>query len=79
VAIIGVPDERWGEVGKACLVLRPGVSLGLEELQAFLRDKMAKYKIPKYLVMLESLPRTAASEKVQKFILKEKHGKADNL
>jgi fatty-acyl-CoA synthase len=78
VAVIGVPDEKWGEVGKACLVLHPGESLGPEELQEFLRDKMAKYKIPKYGVILESLPRTVASEKVQKFILKEKHGKADD-
>ncbi len=79
VAVIGVPDEKWGEVGKACLVPHPGESLGLEELQDFLRNKIAKYKIPKYLILLKSLPRTVASEKVQKFILKEKHGKADNL
>ena len=78
VAVIGVPDEKWGEVGKACLVPHPGESLGLEELQDFLRNKMAKYKIPKYLILLKSLPRTVASEKVQKFILKQKHGKADN-
>ncbi len=79
VAVIGVPDEKWGEIGKACLVLHPGERLTLEELQMFLSDKMAKYKIPKYLVILESLPRTVASEKVQKFILKKEHGKADNL
>jgi fatty-acyl-CoA synthase len=79
VAVIGVPDEKWGEIGKACLVLHPGERFTLEALQMFLRDKMAKYKIPKYLVILESLPRTVASEKVQKFILKKAHGKADNL
>jgi fatty-acyl-CoA synthase len=79
VAVIGVSDEKWGEVGKACLVLHPGESLSLEELQTFLSGKMAKYKVPKYLVILESLPRTVASEKVQKFILKRRHGKADNL
>jgi acyl-coenzyme A synthetase/AMP-(fatty) acid ligase len=39
---------------------------------------MAKYKIPKYMVVVDTLPRTVASEKVQKFILKEKHGKPDN-
>jgi acyl-coenzyme A synthetase/AMP-(fatty) acid ligase len=39
---------------------------------------MAKYKVPKYLAVVESLPRTAASNKVQKFILRERHGKADN-
>jgi len=79
VAVIGVPDEKWGEVGKACLVLHPGGNLSLDELREFLSDKTAKYKIPKYEVVLDSLPRTAASEKVQKFILKQRHGQADNL
>lgn len=78
VAVIGVADEKWGEVGKACVELKPGGSLTLEELQEFLTDKMAKYKIPKYLVLVEALPRTVASEKVRKFVLKEKHGKPDN-
>ncbi len=78
VAIIGVADEKWGEVGKACVELKPGGSITLEELQDFLADKMAKYKIPKYLVVVEALPRTVASEKVRKFVLKEKHGKPDN-
>jgi fatty-acyl-CoA synthase len=79
VAVIGVPDEKWGEVGKACIQCRPKKSLDLEELQNFLSDKMAKYKIPRYLVLVDSLPRTVAAEKVQKFKLKERHGKADNL
>jgi fatty-acyl-CoA synthase len=78
VAVIGVPDEKWGEVGKACIQCQPGQRLDLEELQKFLSDKMARYKIPKYLVLVESLPRTVAAEKVQKFILKERHGKPDN-
>jgi fatty-acyl-CoA synthase len=78
VAVIGVPDEKWGEIGKACVQCRAGKSLDLEELQNFLSEKMAKYKIPKYLVLMDSLPRTVASEKVQKFILKAKHGQADN-
>lgn len=78
VAVIGVADEKWGEVGKACVELKPGEGLTLEGLQEFLADKMAKYKIPKYLVVVEALPRTVASEKVRKFVLKEKHGKPDN-
>jgi fatty-acyl-CoA synthase len=77
-AVIGVADEKWGEVGKAVIELKPGGSLTLEELQKFLGDRMAKYKIPKYMVVVDKLPRTVASEKVQKFILKERHGKADN-
>ncbi len=54
--------------------LKPGEGLTLEELQEFLADKMAKYKIPKYLVIVEALPRTVASEKVRKFVLKESTG-----
>jgi len=77
-AVIGVADEKWGEVGKAVLELKPGESLAPEELQTFLSDRLGKYKIPKYAVVVKELPRTVASGKVQKFILKEKHGKPDN-
>ena len=77
-AVIGVSDEKWGEVGKAVLELKPGEKLTLEELQSFLSDRLGKYKIPKYAAVVKELPRTAASGKVQKFILKEKHGKPDN-
>jgi fatty-acyl-CoA synthase len=78
VAVIGVPDPKWGEVGKAVVELHPGSTLSLEELWDFLSDRLGKFKIPKYMVAVGELPRTAASEKVQKFILKDKHGKADN-
>ena len=79
VAVIGVPDEKWGEVGKAVVECRPGNTLSLPELQTFLKDRMGKFKIPKFLVLVDELPRTAASGKVQKFVLKEEHGGADNL
>ena len=78
-AVIGVADDRWGEVGKAVVELHPGTSLTLDELQAYLKDRLGKYKIPKFLTVVTELPRTAASGKVQKFILKEQHGQADNL
>ena len=77
-AVIGVSDEKWGEVGKALLELKPGGELTLEELQGFLSDRLGKYKIPKYAAVVKELPRTPGSGKVQKFILKEKHGKPDN-
>jgi fatty-acyl-CoA synthase len=77
-AVIGVPDEKWGEVGKAIVQLHPDTKLTLEELQQYLRDRLGKFKIPRYMVVLEQLPRTAASGKVQKFVLKERHGHPDN-
>ena len=78
VAVIGVPDAKWGEVGKAVVELKAGASLSLEELSAFLKDRLGKFKLPKYLKVVDSLPRTPASAKIQKFILKEKHGEANN-
>ncbi len=78
VAVIGVPDAKWGEVGKAIVELKPGASLTLETLSFFLKNRLGKFKLPKYLKVVDSLPRTPASAKVQKFILKEKHGGANN-
>ena len=77
-AVIGVPDEKWDEVGKACVVLKQGQSLTLEQLQEFLSSRLGKFKIPKYMVVIKELPLTVATGKVQKFILKKDHGKPDN-
>ena len=77
-AVIGVPDPKWGEVAKAIVELHPGSTLGFEGLRTFLSDRLGKFKIPKYMVVVDELPRTAASGKVQKFLLKDQHGRADN-
>ncbi|MEW5908525.1 MAG: long-chain fatty acid--CoA ligase [Thermodesulfobacteriota bacterium] len=77
-AVIGVFDEKWGEVGKAIVELHPGKRMTVEELQHFLGSSLGKFKIPKYLKTVDALPRTAASGKIQKFILKNEHGKPDN-
>jgi len=70
--IVGVPDEKWGEVGKAFVVLKPGEAMSNGEVFEFLKGKVAKYKIPKYVEYIENLPKTA-SGKIQKFLLKEWH------
>lgn len=70
--IVGVPDEKWGEVGKAFVVLKQGETMSNGEIFEFLRGKVAKYKIPKYVEFIEELPKTA-SGKIQKFLLKEWH------
>jgi fatty-acyl-CoA synthase len=70
VAIIGVPDARWGEVGMAVVVPRDPDELDAVELLAFCDDKLARYKIPKQVRIVEELPRNAAG-KVLKRNLRE--------
>jgi fatty-acyl-CoA synthase len=55
-AVVGVPDPRWGEVGKACVVLKPGNQVSSDELLGFLRERLATYKVPKSVEFLDSLP-----------------------
>jgi fatty-acyl-CoA synthase len=68
-AVIGVADEKWGEVGKAFIVLRPGTALDPDAAIAHCKARLARFKVPVSVVITESLPRTA-SGKVQKHLLK---------
>jgi malonyl-CoA/methylmalonyl-CoA synthetase len=70
VAVIGLPDEVWGDRVTACAVLHPGTTLTLDQLRAWARDRLAPYKIPRELRVLAQLPRNAMG-KVQKGKLKE--------
>ncbi len=70
VAVIGVPDERWDEVGLAVVVPRDPATFSGAELLAFCADKLAKYKIPKSVRTIDELPRNAAG-KVLKRELRE--------
>jgi fatty-acyl-CoA synthase len=70
VAVIGVPDDRWGEVPKAVVVVRSGQTLTYDELRAFCEGRVARYKIPKSMAVVEILPRNAAG-KVLKRVLRE--------
>ena len=69
-AAVGVPDPRLGERVCACVVPQSGQSLTLDELVAFLTDKIATYKLPEFLHLLEALPRTPTG-KVQKGPLRD--------
>lgn len=72
-AVIGVPDEKWGEVPRAIVVPRAGTTPLPETLLTSLSGRLAKYKIPKSLLLADELPRTA-SGKLIKSRLREAHG-----
>ena len=70
VAVVGVPDERLGEVGRAFVVPRPGATLDPDEVSGWCREQMANYKAPRSVVVVDALPRNA-SGKVLKFQLRD--------
>ncbi|MCB1700128.1 MAG: long-chain fatty acid--CoA ligase [Halioglobus sp.] len=70
VAVLGLPDEKWGEAVTAVVALHEGKELTLEELRAFAEPFLARYKLPLRLHVVEALPRNPAG-KVLKFVLKE--------
>lgn len=65
VAVVGVPDERLGEVGRAFVIVRPGAELTEQELIAFCRDRLANFKVPRSVILLDSLPRNASGKVVK--------------
>jgi fatty-acyl-CoA synthase len=69
-AVIGVPDEKWGEVGSAFVVPQEGVVLTQQRLRAELSHRLAKYKMPHHFTFVNELPRTATG-KVKKNILRQ--------
>src|SRR5690625_4121430 len=73
VAVFGVPDQKWGEVPRAAVVVREGHELTEEEVLSFLHGKLARYKVPKSVVFVDDLPRTA-SGKVRKPDLRKMYG-----
>ena len=71
VAVIGLPDERWGEAVVAVVVSREGNTLTLEDLRQFAGPSLARFKLPTRLEVVEALPRNPAG-KVLKFELRER-------
>jgi acyl-CoA synthetase (AMP-forming)/AMP-acid ligase II len=64
-AVVGAPDEKWGEAVCAVVVPTPGATLTLEAVQEFVRSSLAGYKVPRRLVVVSALP-VLASGKVDK-------------
>jgi acyl-CoA synthetase (AMP-forming)/AMP-acid ligase II len=72
VAVIGVPDDKWGEAVKAVVVVEPGQQCSAEELIAYARERIAAYKAPKSVDFVDALPRNP-SGKILKKDLREKY------
>ena len=70
VQVIGIPDERYGEELMAWVVLKPGAELNLEGLRAFCDGRIARYKVPRHLKLVDEFPMTITG-KVQKFRMRE--------
>ena len=68
-AIIGTPDEKWGEVVTAFVVKREEVSLEADNIKDFIRKEIAGYKVPKKVIFVEELP-MSASGKILKYRLR---------
>ncbi|MBX4421482.1 acyl-CoA synthetase, partial [Mycobacterium tuberculosis] len=70
VAIVGLPDAKWGEAVTAVIATAPGETVTLEELREFAADRLARYKLPLRLEFVDALPRNP-SGKVLKFQLRD--------
>ena len=73
VAVLGVPDPVWGEVGLAVCVLREGADAAGVDLRSWLDGRMARYKLPKTFIFWEALPKSAYGKITKKLIREELH------
>jgi len=71
VAVVGMPDERWGESPHAFVIVRAGAATSADELREFARKSLAHFKVPKVFNLVSELPKTATG-KIQKFVLRGK-------
>lgn len=75
ISVIGVPDEKWGEVGKAFIVVKEGKKLSAKEILEYCEGNLAKYKIPKYIEFVNEIPKTDTG-KIDKKKLLALHNKS---
>ncbi len=68
-AVVGMPDERWGEAPHAFVILKPGAAATPEDLRQFARDRLAHFKAPHSVTFVDELPKTATG-KIQKYVLR---------
>ena len=70
VQVIGVPDEQLGEEIMACIILKDGETLTADEMRTYIREHMAKHKVPKYIDFVDSFPMNVAG-KILKYKMRE--------
>ena len=70
VAVVGMPDEKWGETPHAFIVLAPEATMTADELVAYARAHMANFKTPRKVHFVDELPKTATG-KFQKYVLRQ--------
>ena len=75
--VIGVPDEKWGEVGKAVVSLKPGMTIDKASILAELNGKLARYKIPKYVTFVDDIPKNNVG-KIVVHEIQKMYGKAED-
>ena len=68
VAVLGIPDPKWGEVGVAVCVARPGASVTEEEITSFLKGKVSGYKVPRKVFFFDEMPKTSYGKITKKLI-----------
>jgi acyl-CoA synthetase (AMP-forming)/AMP-acid ligase II len=74
-AVIGIPDQRWGEVPKAFVVLKPGLTASTAELIAFCTERLAKFKVPKIVEFLDALPRNPSGKILKRQLRDHEQGR----
>ena len=70
VQVIGVPDEQYGEEIMACIILKDGETMTVEEMKQYVLDHMAKHKVPRYIDFIKEFPMNAAG-KILKYKMRE--------
>ena len=75
-AIYGVADDEWGQRVEAAIVVRPGVRIGKQEIMAFCRERLAPYKVPSKIRVVDALPRNAAGKLLRRTLRDGRHDTA---
>jgi fatty-acyl-CoA synthase len=70
LAVLGVPDERWGETGLIAVVPEPGVTITIEAVREYAGPRLARFKLPSHLIIVAELPRSATS-KISRTVIRD--------